>query len=160
MNSSSLYSISLLKQFQSFLRDSFAAAKSPEYDRYYYGVLSKCKTGVKEEVEKEIGKLESKSLSRCRGQPVINYEFLVSDKYQILLDSTSWGPMLNAFAEQKFEFFYQLLRAHRFNLRKELTLDPDEDSGESTSSLQDDLLLFKMAVHFRSAEALHLLLSH
>ena len=61
-------------------------------------------------------------------------ELLENDSHSIIVDSMNWGPLLAAFGECNFEVFFHLVVKYRFNLMKELFLDPDTDRGEQTAA--------------------------
>eukprot|EP00347_Sterkiella_histriomuscorum_P019837 403340111 len=148
----------LFRQFTNFLKDGLTN-RPLEFDRYYLEILNKCRNGTKPQIEQELNKLDGKAFNRCRGQPQIQIELLKSDQYSTIIDTLKWGPLLTSYGYFSYENFYMLLDRYRFNLSKELHLDPDDDSGEDTAAQKDELILFKMAIHKRSFEPLHLLLS-
>jgi hypothetical protein len=77
-------------------------------------------------------------------------DLLTSDSHSVIVETSKWGPLLASFGFENYDLFCHLLTTYKFNLNKELILDPDEDQGEDTAGVYNELLPFILAISKRN----------
>lgn len=130
-------------EFKQFIRGCMTDDQAQEHAKSNHDLIIICKTGDIKSVEAKLQKIEGQHFDRCRAIPSHNQTvdlMAQSDKYSTLIETQNFGPLLHSLFHQNINLFQTLLHKYCFNLFKELILDPDSDSGESTAGQTNTLL--------------------
>ncbi|CDW79387.1 UNKNOWN [Stylonychia lemnae] len=153
-----LFNVNNFKQFQIYIAEGMLN-KDKEFEHYYNDLLTACRDKALDKIEALLDTIDGKNFNRARENQPLQMEILHSDQFSTILETSHWGPLLQAFGYKNMNLFIQIITRYRFNLSKEVQLDPDNDVGETTSGQFNEILLFLLVIHQKSIPLLQVIIS-